>query len=54
MEAGPFTGAQTDEVVDSNPEIFELASAELIDGTTQSTGCRGMSVDSIVRAVLLK
>ncbi|TQE92875.1 MAG: ISNCY family transposase, partial [Spiribacter salinus] len=40
--------------LDANPEILELAGAELIGDTTKATGRKGMSVDSIVRAALLK
>lgn len=40
--------------LDANPEILELAGAELIGDTTKATVRKGMSVDSIVRAALLK
>ena len=40
--------------LDANPEILDLAGAELIGDTTKATGRKGMSVDSIVRAALLK
>lgn len=40
--------------LDANPEILELAGAELIGNTTSATGRKGMSVDSILRAALLK
>jgi IS5 family transposase len=40
--------------LDAHPEILELAGAELIGDTTKATGRRGMSVDSIIRAALLK
>lgn len=40
--------------LDAHPEILELAAQDLVSARVKATGRKGLSVDSIVRAALLK
>ena len=41
-------------ILDDNPSIIDLASKCLTDNSKKHTGRKGLTVDSIVRAALLK
>lgn len=40
--------------LDAHPDILELLSADLIDPKRKAVGCRGLSVESVLRCLLLK
>ena len=40
--------------LDSHPDILKLLQADLIDPSRKAVGCRGLSVDSVFRCLLLK